>query len=220
MVNFCILLKEIYSLGSSFANSIDAVFSLSELESQILDRIQGLENSFRSLEVNELCGRFREKLSICITMKKEKSFINRTFSVSDLGTHNMINSKGNNYFIDFEFFGLDSVNKMIGDFILHPKNRFTQNDITRFVSKVSRKFEWDSDELKQILPLLTLKWALITYARTFKEEFRNGNMNISNVAIDKSLGTKYLKYFDQWEHIGSHNLAKSFNTFYGTLDNL
>jgi tRNA A-37 threonylcarbamoyl transferase component Bud32 len=218
LVNFCISLKEIYNLGSSFENSIDAAFSFTELESQISNRIQDLEKTFPSLEVNDLCHGLREKLRACMNIKKNTSFTNKTFSVSDLGTHNMIASKGGNYFIDFEFFGLDSVNKMIGDFVLHPKNRFNQNDISIFVNSVSNTLEWDSDELMEILPLLTLKWALIAYARTFKEVSLRGIVKIGNNDIDKSLGTQYLKYFDRSGQIGANNSVKSFCSFQGIVD--
>jgi tRNA A-37 threonylcarbamoyl transferase component Bud32 len=218
LVNFCISLKEIYNLGNSFENSIDAVFSFSELESQISNRIQEIEKTFPSLEVNDLCHSLREKLHACMNIKKNTSFTNKTFSVSDLGTHNMIASKRGNYFIDFEFFGLDSVNKMVGDFVLHPKNKFNQNDISSFVSSVSNTFEWDSDELMEILPLLTLKWALIAYARTFKEVSLKGIVKIGNSDIDKSLGTQYLKYFDLSGQIGVNNSVKSFCSFQGIID--
>lgn len=218
LVNFCISLKEIHNLSNSFENSIDAVFSFTELESQISNRIQVLEKTFPSLEVNELCHSLREKLRACMNIKTNTSFMNKTFSVSDLGTHNMIASKGSNYFIDFEFFGIDSVNKMVGDFVLHPKNKFNQNDISRFVSSVSNTFEWDSDELMEILPLLTLKWALIAYVRTFKEDSFKGIVKIGNSNIDKSLGTQYLKYFDLGGHIGANNLVKSFCSFQGIID--
>ena len=129
LINFCISLKEIYNLGNNFENSIDAVFSFTELESQISNRIQDLEKTFPSLEVNELCHSLREKLRACMNIKTSTVFTNKTFSVSDLGTHNMIASKRGSYFIDFEFFLLDSINKIVGDFILHPKNKFNQNDI-------------------------------------------------------------------------------------------
>ena len=220
LINFCISLKEIYNLGNSFENSIDAVFSFTELESQISNRIKDLEQTFPSLEVNDLCHILREKLHACINTKKNTLFTNKTFSVSDLGTHNMIASKGSNYFIDFEFFGLDSVNKMIGDFVLHPKNKFNQNDVSRFISSVSNIFEWDSAELMEILPLLTLKWALIAYVRTFKEESLKGVVKIGNIDIDKSLGTQYLKYFDLDGYIGANNSVKSFCSFQGIIDQL
>ena len=218
LVNFCISLKEIYNLGNSFENSIDAVFSFSELESQISNRIQELEKTFPSSEVNDLCRSLREKLRACMNIKKNTSFTNKTFSVSDLGTHNMITSKSRFHFIDFEFFGLDSVNKMIGDFVLHPKNKFNQNDISRFVSRVSNAFEWDLNELMEILPLLTLKWALIAYSRSFKEDSLKGIVEIGSNNIDKSLGTQYLKYFDLGGHIGANNSLKSFFSFQGIID--
>ena len=218
LINFCISLKEIYNLGNNFENSIDAVFSFTELESQISNRIQDLEKTFPSLEVYELCHSMREKLRACMNIKTNTVFTNKTFSVSDLGTHNMIASKRGSCFIDFEFFGLDSVNKMVGDFVLHPKNKFNQNDISIFVSSVSNTFEWDSDELMEILPLLTLKWALIAYARTFKEVSLKGIVKIGNSDIDKSLGTQYLKYFDLSGQIGVNNSVKSFCSFQGIID--
>ena len=217
LINFCISLKKIYNLGNSFENSIDAVFSFTELESQISNRIQELEKTFSSSEVKDLCHTLREKLRNCFKIKKNTPFTNKTFSVSDLGTHNMITSKESNYFIDFEFFGLDSVNKMIGDFVLHPKNKFNQNNVSRFVSSVSSTFEWDSDELMEILPLLTLKWALIAYARNFKDASINGIVKIGKSDIDKSLGTQYLKYFDLGGHIGANNSFKSFSSFQGNI---
>ena len=217
LINFCIALKEIYNLGNSFENSIDAVFSLTELESQISNRIKDLEETFSSCEVIDLCNDLRDKLHICTDVNKNTLFTNKTFSVSDLGTHNMITLKSSFYFIDFEFFGLDSVNKMIGDFVLHPKNRFNRNDISRFLSRVSNAFEWDPNELMEILPLLTLKWALIAYSRSFKEESVKGIVEIGGNNIDKSLGTQYLRYFDLAGHIGTNNSFNSFCSFQGNI---
>lgn len=217
LIKLCIALKEIYNLGYSFENSIDAVFSFTELESQISNRIEDLEKTFPSFKVIDLCNNLRDKLHNCIDVNKNTPFTNKTFSVSDLGTHNMITLKSSFYFIDFEFFGLDSVNKMIGDFVLHPKNRFNRNDISRFVSRVSNAFEWDPNELMEILPLLTLKWALIAYSRSFKEESLKGIVEISGNNIDKSLGTQYLRYFDLAGHIGTNNSFNSFCSFQGII---
>jgi hypothetical protein len=70
----------------------------------------------------------------------------------------------------------------------------------------------------EILPLLTLKWALIAYARTFKEVSLRGIVKIGNNDIDKSLGTQYLKYFDRSGQIGANNSVKSFCSFQGIID--
>lgn len=220
LIDFCTSLKEIYSLENSFENSIDAVFSLGEIESQIFSRIQDLEKTFSSNEVNILCSNLREKLLSYVKIKRNITFINKTFSVSDLGTHNMIRSKEKCFFIDFEFFGLDSVNKMVGDFVLHPKNNFHQIDISRFISSISNVFRWDPTELMEILPLLTLKWALIAFMRSFKEDSHKGIIKIGNSSIDKSLGTQYLKYFDLGGHIGADNSVQSFCLFRGIMDQL
>jgi thiamine kinase-like enzyme len=217
LIDFCISLKEIYHLGNKFENSVDAVFSIPELEIQILNRIQELESTFNFAEVKELCYSLREKLFTHMKMKNSAIFTNKTFSVSDLGIHNMLKSKSGYYFIDFEFFGLDSVNKMIGDFVLHPKNKFNEVHLSRFINQVSNKFEWDSEELIDILPLLTLKWALIAYVRTFKELLFKGHMKIGKIDIAKSLGSQYMIYFDSGGHINTDNSIKSFCAFQGTI---
>lgn len=220
LIDFCNSLKEIYSLGNIFKDSIDATFSSDEIHSQILNRIQDLEESFSSDHVKILCSNLKEKLRNYGIINKNITFSNKTFSVSDLGTHNMIRSNHRYYFIDFEFFGLDSVSKMVGDFILHPKNSFNQGDITRFITSISNVFKWDSNELMDILPLLTLKWALIAFARSFKEESHKGIVKIGSSSIDKSLGTQYLKYYDLKGHIGAKKSVKTFCSFQGIIQKL
>ncbi len=217
LIDFCISLKELHNYGSSFDNSIDAVFSTIEIESQISNRIQNLEEIYSSAEVNILCSNIRERLCKHAESNKSVEFANKTFSVSDLGTHNMINSNSKFYFIDFEFFGMDSVDKMVGDFILHPKNKFDHNNVRRFIDTISKNFEWDSTELMRILPLLTLKWALIAFARTFKEESLKGVGRIHDVNINKSIGTQYLEYFDLAGYVGAKNSFQSFCSFKGSI---
>jgi thiamine kinase-like enzyme len=218
LLKFCITLKEISKSGESFQNSVDSVFSFKELESQISNRIHELAYTFPYLEVTELCHRLKERLENCNKYSKNTFFTNKTFSVSDLGTHNMITSKGIYYFIDFEFFGLDSIAKMVGDFILHPRNIFNQKNISRFVSTIVEKFDWDADDLIEILPLLTLKWSLIAYLRTLKEHSLKGINRVDYTVIDKSLGTQYLMYFDRSGHVGSNNSIKTFSMFRGIVD--
>jgi hypothetical protein len=218
LLKFCITLKEIYKSAEIFQNSVDSVFSFRELESQISNRIQELSYAFPYSEVTELCHRLKVRLENCNKYRKNYFFTNKTFSVSDLGTHNMIASRGIYYFIDFEFFGLDSIAKMVGDFILHPRNMFSQKNVLRFVSTITEKFDWDSDDLMEILPLLTLKWSLISYLRTLKEHRHKGINKLEFAVIDKSLGTQYLRYFDQSGHVGSNNLIKTFSSFRGIID--
>jgi hypothetical protein len=109
---------------------------------------------------------------------------------------------------------------MVGDFILHPKNNFNQDDISRFIFSISNAFKWDPNELMDILPLLTLKWALIAFTRSFKEENHKGIVKIGSSSIEKSLGTQYLNYFDLNGHIGSKKSVKSFCSFQGIMGQL
>jgi hypothetical protein len=202
--------------GLQFDNAIDAAFSTLEIQAQIKERVRNLDSSLfvYSKQIYDKLDQYGEKFPTATL------FEYKTLSLSDIGIHNIIRNSDKDYFIDFEFFGLDSVNKMVGDFILHPKNNFDQNNTRRFIENISNKFEWDSTELMKILPLLTLKWALIAFARTFKEENSKDIVKIHNGSINKSIGTQYLKYFDLAGHIGTKNSFQSFCSFQGIMDQL
>ena len=105
----------------------------------------------------QLCDQLNERLRSCISSKSQNSeFTQHTLSVSDLGTHNIISSKGVYNFIDFEFFGLDSIHKLVGDFLLHPRNEFKETEMLRFMESISKISNWDSiNHLNLIIELET-----------------------------------------------------------------
>lgn len=211
ILEMCTLLNEIYMSGSVFENAIDSGFSGLAIESQIRSRTRQLQTLYPFALIEDITNQIIERLSIYNSdPRKDIVFHQRTLSFSDLGTHNMIYSGGRFSFIDFEFFGTDSVNKLVGDFLLHPRNNFNEFDIRRFIELSNKIFEWSLEELEVFLPLLTLKWAVIAYGRTLRDlqnELRNG---VYNQEIMKSKGAMYLDYFD-WLRL-SGNIAK-FTTF-------
>ena len=73
---------------------------------------------------------------------QNSEFTQHTLSVSDLGTHNIISSESVYNFIDFEFFGLDSIHKLVGDFLLHPRNEFKEAEMSRFMESISKISNW------------------------------------------------------------------------------
>jgi len=197
IIEMCKILHEIYMSGVIFESAIDSGFSGLAIESQIRSRVRQLQTSYPFAWIEDIVNQISERLDIYNSdPRKDIVFRQKTLSFSDLGTHNMIHSNGKFSFIDFEFFGIDSVNKLVGDFLLHPKNDFNEFEITRFIKLSNKIFEWRLEELEAFLPLLTLKWAVIAYGRTLRDLQQELHSGIYNQEIMKSKGALYLDYFD------------------------
>jgi len=211
-------LADIHKNGGIFDNAIDAVFSASEISNQILTRIQQFHVSYPTTRIRVLCDQLNERLRSCISSKSQNSeFTQHTLSVSDLGTHNIISSESVYNFIDFEFFGLDSIHKLVGDFLLHPRNEFKETEMLWFMESISKISNWDSIELNKVMPLLTLKWAVIAYGRTFREAKLEATGEISEEEIKKSNGSLYLDYFDSLRLAEVQDRFVTFRSFKGSI---
>ena len=218
IINMHGALEEIYKNGGIFDNAIDSVFSVNQISDQILARIQQFKLSYPTVSISILCDQLNERLRSCNSNQYQNSaFIQRTLSISDLGTHNMICSGSFYNFIDFEFFGLDSIHKLVGDFLLHPRNEFKEAEIFRFVESISKISNWDSIELSKVMPLLTLKWAVIAYGRSFREAKLESMREISEEQIKKSNGSLYLNYFDSLRLAGERDRFVTFRSFEGKI---
>lgn len=211
-------LADIHKNGGIFDNAIDAVFSVPEISNQILTRIQQFQVSYPTTRIRVLCDQLNERLRSCISSKSQNSeFTQHTLSVSDLGTHNIISSEGVYNFIDFEFFGLDSIHKLVGDFLLHPRNEFKEAEMLRFMESISNISNWNSIELNKVMPLLTLKWAVIAYGRTFREAQLEATGEITEEQIKKSNGSLYLDYFDSLRLAEGQDRFLTFRSFKGSI---
>ena len=211
-------LADIHKNGGIFDNAIDAVFSVPEISNQILTRIQQFHVSYPTTRIRVLCDQLNERLRSCTSIKSQNSeFTQHTLSVSDLGTHNIISSESVYNFIDFEFFGLDSIHKLVGDFLLHPRNEFKETEMLRFMESISKISNWDSIELNKVMPLLTLKWAVIAYGRTFREAKLEATGEITEEQIKKSNGSLYLDYFDSLRLAEGQDRFVTFRSFKGSI---
>jgi len=156
-----------------------ACLSVSELMSQIKNRIDKLESS-DSVELlnfiqHDLSPLFEEVSSwVCDYYTNHSMSLNdnldielQTLSVVDFGFHNaMKKNNGDIIFIDFEFFGLDDPVKLVSDTLLHPhplmnlSHEFRQN----FFDKTLDYFNKDDQyytRVKALYPLYALRWCTI-----------------------------------------------------------
>jgi tRNA A-37 threonylcarbamoyl transferase component Bud32 len=219
IIDMSTVLDEMYVCGSRFENAIDAGFSGGEIESQILNRTQQMQASYPFEWIDDVCIQINERLGkFGSDLRKSQVFHRRTFSFSDLGTHNIIYSENRFNFIDFEFFGIDSVNKLVGDFLLHPRNDFNQFEITRFIDISTKIFKWSFEELKEFLPILALKWAVIAYGRTLRELRLEFGDDLPKQKIMKSKGALYLEYFDFLWSSKNIDVFTTFRAFEGKVN--
>jgi len=210
IIEMCLALNNI-NKKDGFENAVDAAFSIQDIEFQILERINLLRGEHTYQFAKTLCLSLEEKLQKykSIFSKNHKLFPH-TMSISDLGTHNMLYAEDSFSFIDFEFFGCDSVDKMVGDFLLHPHNKFKQNEIVKFKESISNKLGWQSENLNFTLPILSLKWAAIAFKRELKELEISYSEESIKVFLYTSKGMKYLEYF---EYLISGEPVDSVSTF-------
>jgi len=119
------------------------------------------------------------------------SHFHRLLSPSDFGFHNsLINDEGELSFIDFEYAGWDSAEKLITDFFAQPRFDINLVALPEFISRIVPEAK-RSDVYANclvLLPMAHLKWALI-----FLNEFKQTDMQrrefaalgeIEEVAVD------------------------------------
>lgn len=213
IIEMCLALNNL-NKKDGFENAVDAAFSIQDIEFQILERINLLRSEHKYQFVKTICLSLEEKLQKYRSIFSENyKLFPQTMSISDLGTHNMLYAEDSFSFIDFEFFGRDSVDKMVGDFLLHPYNKFKQNEIVKFKESISNKLGWQSKNLNFILPILSLKWAAITFKRELKEIELSHSEESIKVFLYTSKGMKYLEYFEYLISGEPVDLVSTFNLF-------
>lgn len=121
-----------------------------------------------------------------IEMNPNKNNIDKSFliiSPSDFGFHNVVISKGINYFIDFEFSGWDDPAKLYCDFILQPKIPIPKYFHTLVKHKFLNKIYLAEykDRIDILYNLLKFKWYLIKYSFLNKDKFILNQFNNSNL---------------------------------------
>jgi hypothetical protein len=165
IIYFVQLLKVIYAQDNTFPDAIDSISNSADLLTQIENRIITLEKEKLIYEIIEHARIVLNRLS---SLNYDSKVCNATYSVSDLGLHNMIRCKEGFRFFDLEFFGADSPVKLIGDFLLHPKNIFPGHLRLQFHRELTQLFNVSESAIAEYLPLSALKWSLIIARKSVK----------------------------------------------------
>jgi hypothetical protein len=213
IVTMCLELDKL-SKDCEFESAVDAAFLIEDIKLQILDRITQLRIEFKYKIVKTICALLEDKLrNYQSIFDRNEKLLPFTLNISDLGTHNMLLSGDSFKFVDFEFFGFDSVDKMVGDFLLHPRNLFQNNEILTFKESISNNLTWEPENLKFTLPILSLKWAAIAFKRELKNLTQDCSDENLKIFLDESNGMKYLDYYDYLISINAIDSISSFSLF-------
>ena len=132
-------LHNIYHMNQCFDNATDATYSTNEVLNQVEKRMDVFSKT--------LSEEFSAMISVVRRLRTIKPFDfpdgSVTYSLSDVGPHNMIKSSKGYYFLDLEFFGRDSAVKMFLDYILHPRNNASFRDRIETLDLAAELFEID-----------------------------------------------------------------------------
>jgi thiamine kinase-like enzyme len=85
-------------------------------------------------------------------------------SPSDFGFHNIIKTKNEYFFIDFEYSGLDDPLKLICDFVCNPEYNLNKDQISFFINQFileNSNINFNKSLIKIYLPIYRLKWICI-----------------------------------------------------------
>lgn len=212
IMSMCSSLDQIEKKGDNFESAIDAAFSLYDIDFQITERINLFRLNSTSEFNNIVLSLLEEKLDkYKLLFNENRVFSACTISISDLGTHNMLYANNLFKFVDFEFFGRDSLDKLVGDFLLHPQNKFGASEILSFKEYVSSNLGWHIENLNPILPILAIKWAAIAFKREIIDIERSISQERTFTLLEETNGMKYLKYF---EYLISSKPDDSISTFH------
>jgi len=157
-------LRQIFEETKSRKMAVDSVTCISDIGIQLsarhnqLSAIDGIPKNVRLLLE-------KSRRIVMRNLPEHLNFPVSILSFSDYGPHNLIEStSGKFFFIDFEFFGNDSITKMICDLHLHPKSIFSSSSLFDLYQRLSDDSNFE-DLYEKLLPPLALKWLYIALRR-------------------------------------------------------
>ena len=129
---------------------------------------------------------FANRVFNCIMAKKHMHYWNDTnlcqvASPSDVGIHNSLKYKGNLYFLDYEYAGLDDLSKLVNDWILQPNCPLDERLENLLISELSKNRllfgeKWVERYL-DIKEMIFIKWIIIMLNPLKRGDFTKANLS-------------------------------------------
>ena len=158
-----------------------------------MNHIDKLTNIRDELKI-EMKNDISEKIKIVDNMHKNYVYVKnlwnynltpeeRCISPSDVGFHNIIKSKNNLIFFDFEFSGIDDPFKLIVDLIIQPDHCIPfsyAHIIKKLINLFVIKIPFFNIRLKAMIDLYQIKWFCIILNPIIKSKSKINNKNLVN----------------------------------------
>ncbi len=174
---FSLQREDVRDSFNAFQDAADASFSLNQLFNDIESRIGRFKSLYPDNSIlTKFYNFFNKKLVAFYTVEKARACKEytpeltlskryRILSPSDFGFHNLLKtSSGHFNYFDFEYFGWDSPEKCINDFLLHPGYTISEINRKLFKKHLIRKLKEDkslSIRVDNTYNLYGVKWCLI-----------------------------------------------------------
>ena len=117
----------------------------------------------------------------------------KIISPSDFGSHNILVHKKNYSFYDFEYSGLDSLEKLVCDLVINPNSKFKIQNSKYIFSKFTELFKLNYnfyDNCVKICNTLIIRWSLILinslYGDKKKQRLLSGYTQNENIQINRA----------------------------------
>jgi tRNA A-37 threonylcarbamoyl transferase component Bud32 len=157
--------KNSESTDRDLPQAADAMFHLSDLESDIRKRIAGQQLVGASKVYEDALNTLNSTLQVKSDVQEMEVFIKRfkreMVSPSDLGPHNVIWQSKKAFFIDFDYAGLDSNIKLGLDLLVQP-----ELNMQKFLPDINQSFQevlgfFPNEVPSSLIKLFVCKWKLI-----------------------------------------------------------
>jgi tRNA A-37 threonylcarbamoyl transferase component Bud32 len=157
--------KNSESTDIQLPQAADAMFHLSDLESDIRKRIAGQKSVGASKVYEDALNTLNSTLQVKSDVEEMEIFIKRfrreIVSPSDLGPHNVIWQSERAFFIDFDYAGLDSNIKLGLDLLVQP-----ELNMKKFLPDIGQNFQevlgFSPNQVpSSLMKLFVCKWKLI-----------------------------------------------------------
>lgn len=188
-------LKELFLLKPNFILAADALTHVAAEMTNIESRRVALQKLSDKESFETWSAGLIARLDWLDEINAINEFRIDTYSFSDFGVHNILSTSNDLFFLDTEFFGLDSSYKLLADLLLHPQNSFAPEVNLKLHKEISQLFNHDETKMRLVLQLLSLKWSTIAFKRF-------AAVNISGMSGDAyKLALRYLRVFDDFRDL-------------------
>ena len=182
---FCNFINSINKnvIKSNFTTAQEAVLTTDSLINNIDLRINRLINIKKPLYEILILYRNLKKNYFSMNCKAGDLILNP----SDFGVHNIIINECIPYFIDFEYAGIDSLQKTYFDFLLHPKNNLIKDFEENYYSiqnESNFKLDYNESELKIVKNLYIIWWIIRLFESIEKLNVQIDNEYLINERIN------------------------------------